>query len=66
MVGVYLSSVYSPCDIEDSLLTKEKIEEISNRISNNVSDEIFKELKKAIPSLKKEVVEDDKCKVLSK
>lgn len=58
MVGVYLSSTCSPNDVKDTLFTKEKIEEISNRIANNVTDEIFKQLKKNIPSLKKELKEN--------
>ena len=57
MAGVYLNSVYSPYDAEDTLLTKEKIEEISTRISKNFSEEIFKQLEKAIPSLNKKAKE---------
>lgn len=41
------------CEVEDTLLTKEKIEEISDRISMHVSEEILRQLKKALASLEK-------------
>lgn len=62
MAGVCLNSVYSSCDAEDTLLTKEKIEEISNRISKNFSEEMFKQLEKAIPSLNKKAKEKTQIK----
>lgn len=48
MERTYYSSVCPMCEVEDALLTKEKIDEISNRISAHVSNEIFKQLKKAL------------------
>lgn len=58
MAGACLNSVYSSYDSEDTLLPKEKIEEISNRISRNFSEEIFKQLEKSIPSLNKKTKEE--------
>lgn len=53
MIGTYYSSVCPMCEVEDTLLTKEKIEEISDRISMHVSEEILRQLKKALASLEK-------------
>ncbi len=53
MIGIYYSSVCPMCEVEDILLTKEKIEEISDRISMHVSEEILRQLKKALASLEK-------------
>lgn len=53
MIGTYYSSVCPMCEVEDILLTKEKIEEISDRISMHVSEEILRQLKKALASLEK-------------
>ena len=53
MIGSYYSSVCPMCEVEDTLLTKEKIEEISDRISMHVSEEILRQLKKALASLEK-------------
>ena len=47
-------------DVEYPLLTKEKVEEISDRISRNVSKEILQQLEKAIPALSKEETEKKK------
>ena len=47
-------------DVEYSLLTKEKVEEISDRISRNVSKEILQQLEVAIPALSKEETEKKK------
>ena len=53
MIGTYYSSVCPMCEVKDTLLTKEKIEEISDRISMHVSEEILRQLKKALASLEK-------------
>lgn len=53
MIGTYLSKEHSMSDVEYPLLTKEKVEEISDRISRNVSKEILQQLEKAIPALSK-------------
>lgn len=53
MIGTYYSSVCPMCEVEDTLLTNEKIEEISERISMHVSEEILRQLKKALASLEK-------------
>ena len=60
MIGTYLSKEHSMSDVEYSLLTKEKVEEISDRISRNVSKEILKQLEVAIPALSKEETEKKK------
>lgn len=62
MAGVYLNSVYSSNNTEDTLLTKEKIEEISNRISQSFSEDILRQLEKAIPSLNKKTKKNFKIK----
>lgn len=48
MLGLYLSSTYPKDEMEGTLLTKEQVEEISERISKNVTDEISRELDKAL------------------
>lgn len=49
MVGnTYLSNSHIDIDNEYSLLTKEKIDEISDRISNDVSRLILKQLEELI------------------
>lgn len=53
MYELCLSSVYSPCDTEDSILSKEKIEEISDKVSQSVSEEILKQIEKIITSSNK-------------
>lgn len=60
MVGTFYSSVCPMCEVEDTLLTKEKIEEISERISSHVSEEIFRQLEEALASIKKS--EEEKTK----
>ena len=60
MIGTYLSKEHSMSDVEYPLLTKEKVEEISDRISRNVSKEILQQLEKAIPALSKEETEKKK------
>lgn len=60
MIGTYLSKEHSMSDVEYPLLTKEKVEEISDRISKNVSKEILQQLEKAIPAFSKEETENKK------
>ncbi len=48
-------SSFSPnANLEGTLLTREQVEEISDRISKSVSDNVAKQLKKAMDSSSKE------------
>ena len=60
MIGTYLSKEHSMSDVEYPLLTKEKVEEISDRISRNVSKEILQQLAPAIPAPRQEESEKKK------
>ena len=51
MVGTFISNM-SPNSYEGTLLTREQVEEISDRISQSVTDEISKQLSNAISSTK--------------
>ena len=51
MIGTYLNSSCQTYDIEYTLLTKDKVEEISDRISQNIEKEIYKQLENSISSL---------------
>ena len=44
MIGLTLSSLCSQPQVEGTLLTPEKVEEISSRISRSVSEKISKQL----------------------
>lgn len=51
MSRTIISSLCAENNLEGTLLTKEEVEEISNRISQRVSKKISKQLKDAISSI---------------
>ena len=53
MKDIYTSCLCPETNIEDALLTKEKIKEISDSISKKISEEITKQLNESISSFKK-------------
>lgn len=54
MYGSMISSFSPNENLEGTLLTREQVEEISDRISKSVSDNVAKQLKKAMDSSSKE------------
>lgn len=59
MYDVMISSLCPESELKGTLLTREQVEDISNRISNRVSENVSKQLEKAMssetPPKKKEV-----------
>lgn len=50
MYDVMISSLCPETELKGTLLTREQVEDISNRISNRVSENVSKQLEKAMSS----------------